>query len=44
VATHNEPTEAHPSVYTFVTDGVARAIKLAKAAAGDKASACTARP
>lgn len=36
VVTHNEPTEPHPSVYTFVTGGVADAIKLAKDAAGDK--------
>jgi dihydrofolate reductase len=36
VVTHQEPTTSHPSVYTFVTDGVASAIKQAKKAAGDK--------
>jgi dihydrofolate reductase len=36
VVTHNKPTMSHPSVYTFVTDGVAGAIKQAKQAAGDK--------
>jgi dihydrofolate reductase len=36
VVTHNEPTESYPAVYTFVTDGVASAIKQAKDAAGDK--------
>jgi dihydrofolate reductase len=35
VVTHNRPTVSHPSVYTFVTDGVASAIEQAKAAAGD---------
>jgi len=30
------PTTSHPSVYTFVTDGVASAIVQAKNAAGDK--------
>ncbi|HET7385031.1 MAG TPA: dihydrofolate reductase family protein [Nocardioidaceae bacterium] len=37
VVTHHEPTRAHPSVYTFVTDGVPKAIEQAKNAAGDKA-------
>lgn len=37
VVTHNVPTETHPSVYTFVTDGVASALQQAKDAAGDKA-------
>jgi dihydrofolate reductase len=36
VVTHNEPTETYPSAYTFVTDGVASAIKQAKDVAGDK--------
>ncbi|PXY29071.1 dihydrofolate reductase family protein [Prauserella endophytica] len=36
VVTHHEPTERYPSAYTFVTDGVAKAIELAKEAAGDK--------
>jgi len=36
VVTHNAPTKSYPSVYTFVTDGVASAIEQAKAAAGDK--------
>jgi dihydrofolate reductase len=36
VVTHNKPTTSHPSVYTFVTDGVASAIEQAKSAAGDK--------
>ncbi|PXY31387.1 dihydrofolate reductase family protein [Prauserella muralis] len=36
VVTHHEPAESHPSTYTFVTDGVASAIELAKNAAGDK--------
>jgi dihydrofolate reductase len=36
VVTHNRPTASYPSVYTFVTDGVASAIGQAKAAAGDK--------
>src|SRR5215470_9759652 len=35
VVTHHRPTVSHPSVYTFVTDGVASAIEQAKAAAGD---------
>jgi dihydrofolate reductase len=36
VVTHNRPTASYPSVYTFVTDGVASAIGQAKRAAGDK--------
>jgi dihydrofolate reductase len=36
VVTHNKPTTPHPSVYTFVTDGVVSAIDQAKSAAGDK--------
>jgi dihydrofolate reductase len=36
VVTHNEPTEAYPSVFTFVTDGVASAIEQAGSVAGDK--------
>lgn len=36
VVTHTAPTAPHPSVYAFVTDGVASAIHQAKAAAGDK--------
>jgi dihydrofolate reductase len=36
VVTHHEPATSHPSVYTFVTDGVASAIEQARAAAGDK--------
>jgi dihydrofolate reductase len=36
VVTHNRPTRSYPSVYTFVTDGVASAIEQAKRAAGDK--------
>ena len=36
VVTHHQPTTAHPTVYTFVTDGVASAIEQAKSAAGDK--------
>jgi dihydrofolate reductase len=36
VVTHIKPTTSHPSVYTFVTDGVASAIEQAKNAAGDK--------
>jgi dihydrofolate reductase len=30
------PTTSHPPVYTFVTDGVVRAIEQAKQAAGEK--------
>lgn len=37
VVTHNAPAEAYPSAYTFVTDGVASALKQAEDAAGDKA-------
>jgi dihydrofolate reductase len=36
VVTHHEPATSHPSVYTFVTDGVASAIEQAKETAGDK--------
>jgi dihydrofolate reductase len=36
VVTHNQPTASYPSVYTFVTDGVASAIEQAKNVAGDK--------
>jgi dihydrofolate reductase len=36
VVTHNAPTEQYPSCYTFVTDGVASALKQAEDAAGDK--------
>lgn len=36
VVTHNMPAESYPSVFTFVTDGVASAIEQAKEAAGDK--------
>jgi dihydrofolate reductase len=37
VVTHHEPTRPHPPIYTFVTDGVIRAIEQAKHAAGDNA-------
>ncbi|MFC4858039.1 dihydrofolate reductase family protein [Actinophytocola glycyrrhizae] len=33
VVTHDAPTESHPDVYRFVTDGVKSAIEQAKAAA-----------
>ncbi len=36
VVTHHEPAASYPSVFTFVTDGVASAIQQAKHAAGDK--------
>jgi dihydrofolate reductase len=36
VVTHHEPTRSYPSVFRFVTDGVAAAIEQARAAAGDK--------
>ena len=36
VVTHNKPTKSYPSVFTFVTDGVAGAIEQAKRVAGDK--------
>jgi dihydrofolate reductase len=36
VVTHHEPATSHPSVYTFVTDGVASAIEQAKEVADDK--------
>jgi dihydrofolate reductase len=35
VVTHHKPTRSHPPIYTFVTDGVVRAIEQAKQAAGD---------
>jgi dihydrofolate reductase len=35
VVTHHAPSRSHPPIYTFVTDGVARAIEQAKQAAGD---------
>ena len=34
VVTHNKPTASYPSVYTFVTDGVASAIEQAKRVGG----------
>jgi dihydrofolate reductase len=36
VVTHHAPERSHPSIYTFVTDGVATAIEQAKKTAGDK--------
>jgi dihydrofolate reductase len=36
VVTHHPPQRSHPSVFTFVTDGVAAAIGQAKQTAGDK--------
>jgi dihydrofolate reductase len=36
VVTHHEPATPHPSIYTFVTDGVASAIEQANEVAGDK--------
>jgi dihydrofolate reductase len=36
VVTHHEPTTSHPSVFTFVTDGVTSAIEQAKHVAGEK--------
>jgi dihydrofolate reductase len=36
VVTHNEPAASYPSVFTFVTDGVASAIEQAKNVAGGK--------
>ncbi|HEX3813453.1 MAG TPA: dihydrofolate reductase family protein [Mycobacteriales bacterium] len=35
VVTHDKPTATYPSVFTFVTDGVASAIEQAKRTAGD---------
>ena len=35
VVTHHKPTRSHPPIYSFVTDGVVRAIEQAKQAAGD---------
>jgi dihydrofolate reductase len=36
VVTHRRPARSYPSIYTFVTDGVASAIEQAKEVAGDK--------
>ena len=36
VVTHNKPVTSYPSVFTFVTDGVASAIEQAKNVAGAK--------
>jgi dihydrofolate reductase len=36
VVTHHAPERSHPTMYTFVTDGVATAIEQAKQTAGDK--------
>jgi len=36
VVTHRAPDRSYPSVFTFVTDGVASAIQQAQQAAGDK--------
>ncbi len=36
VVTHHQPTTTHPTMYTFVTDGVVSAIEQAKSTAGDK--------
>jgi dihydrofolate reductase len=36
VVTHHAPERTHPSIYTFVTDGVATAIERAKRTAKDK--------
>ncbi len=36
VVTHSKPTTSYPSVFTFVTDGVASAIEQAKNVAGEK--------
>jgi dihydrofolate reductase len=36
VVTHHAPERSHPSIYTFVTDGVATAIEQAKQTAGDR--------
>jgi len=36
VVTHHAPTRSYPSVFTFVTDGVASAIEQAQRAAGNK--------
>jgi dihydrofolate reductase len=36
VVTHHQPATSHPSIYTFVTDGVASAIEQAKEVANDK--------
>jgi dihydrofolate reductase len=36
VVTHTRPARSYPSVFTFVTDGVASAIEQARQVAGDK--------
>jgi dihydrofolate reductase len=36
VVTHHAPTASYPSVFTFVTDGVASAIEQAKRVAADR--------
>lgn len=36
VVTSHAPAERHPAVYTFVTDGVVRAVERAREAAGDR--------
>src|SRR3954467_5729620 len=36
VVPHHQPATSYPSVYTFVTDGVASVIERAKDVAGDK--------
>lgn len=36
VVTHSAPTRSYPSVFTFLTDGVASALDQAQRAAGDK--------
>jgi dihydrofolate reductase len=36
VVTHHAPERTHPSIYTFITDGVATAIEQAKQTAGEK--------
>jgi dihydrofolate reductase len=36
VVTHHEPASSHPSIYAFVTDGVASAIEQAKEMADDR--------
>jgi hypothetical protein len=36
VVTHDRPSSSYPSVFTFVTDGVASTIEQARVVAGDK--------
>ena len=36
VVTHHAPERSHPSIYTFITDGVATSIEQAKQTAGEK--------